>query len=404
MSTNVGNLNATLSLSEFEFTNGLKQSETAAMAFASTTEVAARRSEAAMSKAGGNIGGKLAGMTQQAGFAIQDFNSQFATRGIGPAIGAITNNVAVLGSAFGPVAGAATAMAAALGGILLPKLLESTGWFGKSKEALEEYRNELDEFYSGFSKQSTEKASFMERPPEDLDKELKKKRELWQQYNNEVIALNQTSAQSAAAGDDESADISYKKAVETAKKRDQIQKEGKALAAARPEVEAAQAERDRKKADAEKEKEYLKSLSEGNDALIKLKQDGLEKFGTESEKLASKQAREMEELKSKTKDLSGTQKDAATAALAAQQDTEKQKLKIAEDQKALNEMGTAAKGSAGVTRGSAEGVNAINRAVTGTMSEQDVAKKALKTQEESLKRLTEIARQKSNVVMVQLSS
>lgn len=404
MSTNVGNLNATLSLSEFEFTNGLKQSETAAMAFASTTEVAARRSEAAMSKAGGNIGGKLAGMTQQAGFAIQDFSSQFATRGIGPAIGAITNNVAVLGSAFGPVAGAATAMAAALGGILLPKLLESTGWFGKSKEALEEYRKELDEFYSGFAKQSTEKASFMERPPEDLDKELKKKRELWQQYNNEVIALNQTSAQSAAAGDDESADISFKKAVETAKKRDQIQKEGKALAAARPEVEAAQADRDRKKEDAEKEKAYLKSLAEGNDALIKLKQDGLEKFGTESDKLAAKQAREMEELKSKTKDLSGTQKDAATAALTAQQDTEKQKLKISEEQAKLNEMGTAAKGSAGVNRNSAEGVSAINRATTGTMSEQDIAKKSLKTQEESLKRLQEIARQKSNVIMVQLSS
>ena len=404
MSTNVGNLNATLSLSEFEFTNGLKQSETAAMAFASTTEVAARRSEAAMSKAGGNIGGKLAGMTQQAGFAIQDFSSQFATRGIGPAIGAITNNVAVLGSAFGPVAGAATAMAAALGGILLPKLLESTGWFGKSKEALEEYRKELDEFYSGFAKQSTEKASFMERPPEDLDKELKKKRELWQQYNNEVIALNQTSAQSAAAGDDESADISFKKAVETAKKRDQIQKEGKALAAARPEVEAAQAERDRKKEDAEKEKAYLKSLAEGNDALIKLKQDGLEKFGTESDKLAAKQAREMEELKSKTKDLSGTQKDAATAALTAQQDTEKQKLKISDEQAKLNEMGAAAKGSAGVNRNSAEGVSAINRATTGTMSEQDIAKKSLKTQEESLKRLQEIARQKSNVIMVQLSS
>ena len=404
MSTNVGNLNATLSLSEFEFTNGLKQSETAAMAFASTTEVAARRSEAAMSKAGGNIGGKLAGMTQQAGFAIQDFHSQFATRGIGPAIGAITNNVAVLGSAFGPVAGAATAMAAALGGILLPKLLESTGWFGKSKEALEEYRKELDDFYAGFAKQSTEKASFMERPPEDLDKELKKKRELWQQYNNEVIALNQTSAQSAAAGDDESADISFKKAVETAKKRDQIQKEGKALAAARPEVEAAQADRDRKKEDAEKEKAYLKSLAEGNDALIKLKQDGLEKFGTESDKLAAKQAREMEELKSKTKDLSGTQKDAATAALTAQQDTEKQKLKISEEQAKLNEMGTAAKGSAGVNRNSAEGVSAINRATTGTMSEQDIAKKSLKTQEESLKRLQEIARQKSNVIMVQLSS
>ena len=404
MSTNVGNLNATLSLSEFEFTNGLKQSETAAMAFASTTEVAARRSEAAMSKAGGNIGGKLAGMTQQAGFAIQDFSSQFATRGIGPAIGAITNNVAVLGSAFGPVAGAATAMAAALGGILLPKLLESTGWFGKSKEALEEYRKELDTFYDGFAKQSTEKASFMERPPEDLDKELKKKRELWQQYNNEVIALNQTSAQSAAAGDDESADISFKKAVETAKKRDQIQKEGKALAAARPEVEAAQAERDRKKEDAEKEKAYLKSLAEGNDALIKLKQDGLEKFGTESDKLAAKQAREMEELKSKMKDLSGTQKDAATAALTAQQDTEKQKLKISEEQAKLNEMGTAAKGSAGVNRNSAEGVSAINRATTGTMSEQDIAKKSLKTQEESLKRLQEIARQKSNVIMVQLSS
>ena len=38
------------------------------------------------------------------------------------------------------------------------------------------------------------------------------------------------------------------------------------------------------------------------------------------------------------------------------------------------------------------------------MSEQDIAKKSLKTQEESLKRLQEIARQKSNVIMVQLSS
>ena len=67
-------------------------------------------------------------------------------------------------------------------------------------------------------------------------------------------------------------------------------------------------------------------------------------------------------------------------------------------------MGAAAKGSAGVNRNSAEGVSAINRATTGTMSEQDIAKKSLKTQEESLKRLQEIARQKSNVIMVQLSS
>ena len=404
MSTNVGNLNATLSLSEFEFTNGLKQSETAAMAFASTTEVAARRSEAAMSKAGGNIGGKLAGMTQQAGFAIQDFSSQFATRGIGPAIGAVSNNVAMLGAAFGPVPAAITAVAAALGGILLPKLLESTGWFGKSKEALDEYRKELDTFYDGFSKQATDKASFMERDPKDLDKELQKRRDQYAIGFAEEQALFKTHQQQAAAGESEMADIAYKKYVERYNANKQIQAGGIALAAARPEVEAAQADRDRKKEDAEREKAYLKSLAEGNDALIKLKQDGLEKFGTESDKLAAKQAREMEELKSKTKDLSGTQKDAATAALTAQQDTEKQKLKISEEQAKLNEMGTAAKGSAGVNRDSAEGVSAINRATTGTMSEQDIAKKSLKTQEESLKRLQEIARQKSNVIMVQLSS
>lgn len=404
MSTSVGNLNATLSLSEFEFVNGLKQSETAAMAFASTTEVVARRSEAAMSKAGGNIGGKLAGVTQQAGFAIQDFSSQFETRGIGPAIGAVSNNVAVLGSAFGPVPAAITAVAAALGGILLPKLLDATGWFGKSKEALSEYRKELDTFYDGFRKQGAEKASFMERDPKELDKELQKKRDAMAINNAEILALNQTSAQAAAAGEDELADIAYKKALERVEDNKRIQREGIALKAARPEVEAAQTERDLKKAGVEREKEYLKSLTEGNAALIKLKQEGLEKFGTESEKLASKQAREMQELKSKTKDMSGAQEDQSRAALLAQQETEKQKLKISEDQKKLNEMGTAAKGSAGVTRGSAEGVNAINRAVTGTLSEQDIAKKSLKTQEESLKRLQEIARQKSSVIMVQLSS
>lgn len=484
MSTNVGNLNATLSLSEFEFINGLKQSETASKDFAETVEVSAKRANAAMSsdsgrkfatdwgqkdrtltegqqkaeadhlrwmllskkeqhafqkmadlehissllkakaiseaeavaltkRAGslggagggmGSIGGKLAGMTQQAGYAIQDFHSQFATRGIGPAIGAVSNNVAMLGAAFGPVPAAITAVAAALGGILLPKILESTGWFGKSKEALAEYRKEIDTFYDGFRKQGAEKASFIERDPKELDKELQKKRDLYRTNHEEILALNKTQAMQEAAGEGELAMETYKKALERSKENEKISAEGKALAAARPEVEAAQAERDRKKADAEREKEYLKSLTEGNEALVKLKQEGLEKYGTENEKLASKQAREMDELKSKTKDLSGYQQDESRAALLAQQATETQKLKVSEEQAKLNEMGAAAKGSAGVSRGSAEGVNAINRAVTGTLSEQDIAKKSLKTQEESLKRLQEIARQKSNVIMVQLSS
>lgn len=405
MGTNVGSLNATLSLSAFEFQNGLKQSETAAMQFAETTEVASKKAAASL---GGIANGSAirggARALQQVGFGIQDFSSQLETRGIGGAISAVSNNVQMLGAAFGPVGLAVSAVGGALAGILLPKLLESTGWFGKSKEALSEYRKELDDFYGAFRDQSAEKESFIGQPPEALEKELSKKRKLYAQYNSEVIALNATQAQMEAAGETEMANEAYKKALATAKQRDKVQTEGKALAAARPEIEAANAERERKKESAAREKEYLASIKTGHDELNKLKTSGLEKYGTESEKLASKQLREMDELKSKTKDLSGTEKDQAISAMMAQQEVEKQKLSIKEEKDRLNEMGTAAKGSAGVDRASAEGVQAINRAMSGTRSEQDVAKMSLKTQEASLKKLEEIARKSAQTIMVQLSS
>jgi len=134
---NVGNLNATLSLSAWEFNSGLKQSETAAIEFATTTEVQSRRAETAMRRISGSSGASaLPGIFTQAGFALQDFSSQFSTRGLAGGIGAITNNIQAMGSQLGAANAATIAIGAAVTGIILPPMLE---WLAGTKEIEQQY-------------------------------------------------------------------------------------------------------------------------------------------------------------------------------------------------------------------------------------------------------------------------
>lgn len=404
MSTNVGSLNATLSLSAFEFQNGLKQSETAAMQFATTTEVASRRADTAIASVGkGNGIASGARALQQVGFGIQDFSSQFETRGLAGGIAAVTNNVQMLGAAFGPVGLAVSAVGGALAGIFLPKLIESSGVFGASKTELKAYADQLEQTYEQFRKFETARFTFLEQPVASLDKALQGMRNQAAILYEQWVAQNEAARQLIEKGDLPNAQIAIDAREKTAQEQADVIKEGKALAALRPEVAAAEEQRKQAKDAADKEQQYLRSLKTGNEELNKLRKDGLEQYGTEREKLASKQLREMEEFKAKTKDLGGTQQDQARSAMEASQAAEMKKVEISEEAKKIAELGTAAKGSAGVDLASSAGVQAINRAVSGTRSEQDLAKQAQKTREAQLKALETIAREKASVIQVSLS-
>jgi len=108
MADNIGNLAVVMSLNAQQFNAGLRETAT----HIDQIQIDVTRMSATMNSAGNvvaasaqkqSVGLKfLSGAMQQGSFAAQDFASQLATRGLGGALQAASNNIQVMGSAFGP--------------------------------------------------------------------------------------------------------------------------------------------------------------------------------------------------------------------------------------------------------------------------------------------------------------
>lgn len=469
--TNVGNLNATLTLSQFEFNTGLKQSETAAMEFASTVEMQSRRADQAfgsVGKAGARgIVGNLASPLQQVGFAIQDFSSQFETRGWSGAIGAVTNNVQQMGSAFGPVGMAVSALGGALVGILLPRLIETGSIFGRTAEeaarAADRLKAAADKILDPWRQAENTKFDVLKGTEEQLDQRLERMRFSYQMLIQERDFFTRSEAAAMQVGNQAEAESFRKLAADTDEKAKQLQAQGKALASMRGRIVENEAGRKQQEEDKNRVKEMEEFRKKSEEEVARFRQQSMERFGTEQQKMEARHARERAEaeknwgnalteeesaaLMKAQDDLNEARKrgqqidemyqssseperkaaseearkgikDAedrlrelqnnsgafgARELLKAQQEAERKKLEISEMEKKIGEMGPAAGMSAGVSRDSAAGVQAINRAIGGTASEQSIAKEQLKTAKDQLKALEEIARKPAAVATFSLS-
>lgn len=452
--TNVGNLNATLSLSAFEFNAGLKQSEEAAKQFATTTEVSSQRASTAMMKAGRagggvNTGG-IAQAVQSVGFGLQDFTSQLGTRGLAGAIPAAANNVQMLGAMFGPVGLAATAVGGALAGILLPRLIETGSIFGKTAEEAKAFSDKVaksaDDAFRPWREAEMEKFDALRGTEEQLDSRIERIKEKTSLLIEEQVALLTARQNSINAGNIDEANAF---AGEANKKRDQIiadQKRMAELEGSRGAVAAANDQRNAAKLEEKNRKDNEEYTLKSIENVEKFRLDSLEKYGTESQKTEAKIARERREAESrfglssgaseamkqfdKNADAqrqkareNGADMSQLEARLAREREAERSKLggvtgsedamrqfekdaeverqkaRVKDAESALSEMGSAAGGSAGASRSSSAGVEAINRATSGTASLQSVAKESLKVQRDQLKELERLARP----VMVSLS-
>lgn len=426
--TNIANMSATLTLSAWEFNNGLKQSEAAALEFANNVDKHGKKAAAAMSGSNSGFSGSGgARMVQQAGFALQDFTSQLDTRGFAGAMAAVSNNIQVMGSSFGPTGMAITAVGGALAGILLPKLVELTGWFKDGKKEAEAYTKSLEDM-----RDKAEKSFNLERNAlkggekshtqglEDekakLDFINKQNAALNQQYNAAVSAVtNAKSSQSdfnrnanwmesitGSGIDIAGAEGKLKAITELKKKADQEAYDQslkvQQLESLTPKVKNAEFDREEKERVKKRAETERQERIKGFEEIEKMKNSMEEKYGTERQKLEAKRANERLELYRKTGGVNGVfgqdealkQFDAGTAAEMA-------KVGVSEAQKKLAEMGKAAGGSAGVDRASKEGIQAINRALTGN-TEQSVAQQQLRIQEQQLKQLEQIARNEPKAI------
>ena len=405
---NVGNLNATLTLSQFEFNNSLKQSETAAMEFASTVEVQSRRADKAMASVGASAGKGMSGfgrgamVTNQIAQGVQDFQSQLG-RGIGPAIMASQNNIMQLGAAFGPLGMAITAVGGVLAANLLPQLIESTGWFGQSEEAAKKYMKSLEDVTSAYRSLNQAKLSSLEGTLEQFDKGQQKRRDSMQEILGTLKIVQTRIVVEESNGNEATSKALREQEAKLIDDYNRTQKEGIALSKFRPEVQQAEAARNLEKQQKKTDEDSAKAFKQGYDEFAKIMQERIEKHGTPAEMLVAKQARELKEATEKLGAIGAENSATALNAIKAGQAVETQKLAISEEQKRLGELGPAAKGSAGVDRRTEAGVQAINRAVSGTRSEQDMAKQSLKVQQDQLKKLEEIARTAGQTKINQVS-
>ena len=433
--TNVGNLNATLTLSQFEFNAGLKQSETAAMEFASTVEMQSRRADQALDRLSNsprsNMLGKLAQPAQQFGYMIQDFSSQIETRGLGGAIGAITNNVQMLGAAFGPVGMAISSIGGAVAGLVLPKMID---WLSNTQQLNKEAK-ELEDNYKRVAEQTKfiakiEMQGGAEQARKELDERIELNRRERQEASQSLIkqenklqrmrdeyekmlmfkipATSLTPEIPFAKGSGSEMrqlmiDISYQKSQveEQRKHMQELTKEAQdsqeKIFRLKPEVNSnIKLKEDEEKA--LKQYDLEKKLdADRREAAAALERKSLMEFGTAQQKTDAKIIEERGRL-----DMLGVSKE-TKARFEAQAAVLQKRAFIEDQQKHIAELEQPARMSAGALRESAAGVQAINRATSGTASEQSIAKEQLKTAKDQLKALEEIARKPPAVTTFSMS-
>lgn len=402
--TNIANMSATLTLAGWEFNNGLKQSETAAMEFANTVDVQSRRASAAIDGVRNPGQSKLPQVLQQAGYALQDFSSQFSTRGLAGGIGAITNNIQAMGASLGGSTAAALAVGAAVGGMVLPPVIE---WLNGTKEINAQIKA-IEDKYSGVATRAKELAEIERRG--NIDKareEIQGRIDVGNRAREEVIKslqfeknavakmrqeLNQQTmlrvplpfgagdirlAPDGAAGRQLENDIRVRQAaVDTLQKQhDQLMNDVQAARQLLGRLDPSNA----RIAERENEEAALKAYDKENEAKNARRKAAQEislkartEFGSEQMKLETRLSDERQRLILMEVDKETIARSDAMAAV------HRKRLEISQAEKKLADMGQEAGMSAGVERSSAAGVQAINRAIAGRQTEQSLAREQLK--------------------------
>ena len=431
MSTNVGSLNCSLSLSAYEFQQGLARSETAALEFADVVSTQSARADVALGRVGKSAGKtNIAGAVSQVGYLVQDFSSQI-DRGIGPAIGAITNNVQMLGSYFGPVAGATTAIGAAVAGVILPSAIE---WLMNTKQLAKEAEEAADQFnrFVALRKDvaALETLGGAEKERKDLEQQIEINEKLKKSVADRIVMEQDTLSvlkkqndarfigiRNSAIGDINFGGVldwavgneDHIRAVRVGELTKSLKKERETYekmfaegVAAHDKLNAigpnslAGAKEEEVKKSAEFDKHFDESAKRQKDmwaAEADIKKKGLNEFGSATQNAQAKI--EAERLHLVKLGISAE----SAARFEAQSKVALKMAEITDQEKKISEMGAAAGMSAGVVRSSSAGVTAINRAMAGTNSEQSIAKESLKVQKDSLIELKKAAR----VTMVSLS-
>ena len=330
---------------------------------------------------------------QQMGFAVQDFASQMANAkttadGLGRGVMAVSNNVQMLGAAFGPTALAYTAIGGALAGLILPPMIKWVFQADELKQKMADAKEEAREYAEELRRAQEMKDTKTTSLPGMTTKEFEAMR------NDRKKSLRTDMEQTQTEIAIQSRIIEREK-----KKRDlQIRRSaygssliGGALTGKSSAFTEAEARRDELRQQLDDQKAHFAALDKvsvetrqklaENDYEVDRKRRDLERKAAEDRLAQYDRDREHE------REFNNWVIDEKIKT-----ENEKQQV-ISENLEAMKKLDQNPNGSSAANlRGTSAAVSSINRAIAGSMSEETDRKKMIRIAEEQLKSSQNIER------------
>lgn len=364
MATKIADLNAMLTMDTTSFTEG--STKVAAAAKNMHNDLAKTTGDTVRS------GNATARAFTQIGFAIQDFHSQIGTRGIGGAISAVTNNVQMLGSAFGPMGMAITAVGGAVAGIAIPALIEFMTNTKKATAELNTLGDEWDKWIAKRQSTASFERSLGKMGAGTLSEGMDERRARVEANRIEQNRLINAANMARQRGDEQQVNMLLERRMKLEEQSQQLINEGVAMRKQfeiASEREAADTRMQIRRSQMSEEEKIIDDMNKEQARLLKLNQ-------SEERDLAIKEVEAVANAKRKLlSDTNIWKQDIETA----QQAINSMKEKIAQQ--------ATSRGSQAFIGGTQESASFLNRVTSGTRTEGDVLKKQLRVQEDMLKEL-----------------
>lgn len=331
-------------------------------------------------------------MIQQAGFAVQDFSSQMANAkttadGLGRGIMAVSNNVQMLGAAFGPTGLAVTAIGGALAGVVLPPMIRWVYQADLLKETMAAAKEEAREYAEELRRASEQQDQKTAALPGMTTKEF----EAMRAERMKASKADMQTTEAELAAQTQIIEREQRKRAEALRRSawgSTIAGQFTGPSAAQKEAEA---KRDELREQLNDQKDYFTQLEHVSGETTKKLAENDYELQRKKKEAETKAAQDR--LDQYDRDMQHEKEFNDWVMNAKLQAENEKQFELSQNLDAMRKLEQTPNGSSAANiRGTGAAVSAINRAIAGTNSEESDRKKQIKLMEDQLKSSQNIER------------
>ena len=243
-------------------------------------------------------------------------------------------------------------------------LFRSGSIFGRTAEdaarAADRLKASADKILDPWRQTENAKFDVLRGTEEQLDQRLERMRQQFSLAREEMLFYQRSVAEANRVGNAAEAESFTKLAEDAARNANAISAQGKALASLRPQVRENELANKQQKDDEKRVQEMEEFRKSSEEAVAKFRQQSMERFGTEQQRMEARHARERLEAEQKFGNAPGEEENAAIlkaqqelqdlqqnsgaygalSLLKSQQEAERKKLEISEMEKKIDRKST----------------------------------------------------------------